>query len=213
MAGAPPSLLWLTLLLLLSSSTLSHSFSFSNYHTLLSLSHSLIARVATLRAARGDLDGAARARNLADNLERGLGLGFYRFAWNVGWDYLRNYAWRDTTSFGTLAGLLPDLNELFGAVAELSRIRSDAERVAWIGRNYKRALRVSKSAVARLLSVFRQSGPLRDVAMAVQKEIVEGDLLRDCLELGGDDLKGLIEILKGFAVRYSNQSSSSNSEL
>lgn len=154
MPATPPSLLFISLLLL--SSTLSHSF-FSNYHSLFSLSHSLTSRVATLRAARGDVEGAERARTLSHNLERGLGLGFYKFAWNVGWDYIKNYAWRDTMSFQNLGGVVSDLNELLGALYELNRIRSDAERVAWVGRNYKDALRVSQSLFARLLKVFRES--------------------------------------------------------
>lgn len=215
MAASPPSLL-LLLLLLLSvltvRSSLSFSFSFSNYHTLFSLSHSLISRVATIRAARGDLEAAARARNLADNLERGLGLGFYKFAWNVGLDYVRNYAWSDAMSVETLGGLLSDLSDLLGAVSELSRIRTDAERVAWIGQNYERALRVSKSVINRLLGVFRQSGALRDVVVALQMEVTEGDLLRDCLELGADDIGALIQIFKDIiAPQYSNSNSNSSS--
>ncbi|GFQ02727.1 hypothetical protein PHJA_002416600 [Phtheirospermum japonicum] len=204
MAAAPPSLLLLSLLLL--SSPLSHAFFFSNYQNLFSLSHSLISRVATLRASRGDLSGAARARTLARTLERVTGLGFYKFAWNVGWDYMKNYAWRDTLSFQTLGGVMSDLSELSGALFELSRIQSDAERMAWVGRNYKKALRVSKSILNRLLTVFRQPGPLREVVVALQKEITEGDLLRDCLELGSDDLKGLVQLLKNIALQYSSAS-------
>ncbi|EYU28142.1 hypothetical protein MIMGU_mgv1a014598mg [Erythranthe guttata] len=152
-ATTKKSFLFLSLLVL--SSTLTNSFLLSNYHTLFSLSHSLTSRVATLRSARGDYEGAARARALARNLERGLGVGFYKFALNVGWDYVKNYAWRDTMSFGTLGGLLSDLNELLGSLSELNRINSDAERLAWVSRNYKNALRVSKSLFSRLLEVFR----------------------------------------------------------
>lgn len=47
-------------------------------------------------------------------------------------------------SFETLGGLLSSLNELSGAVSELSRIRWDADGFAWVGRNYRRSLRVSK---------------------------------------------------------------------
>ncbi|KAL3616968.1 hypothetical protein CASFOL_039362 [Castilleja foliolosa] len=209
MAAAPPSLLLLSLLLL--SSPLSHAFFFSNYHSLFSLSHSLISRVATLRAARGDLSGAARARTLARTLDRGTGLGFYKFAWNVGWDYIKNYAWRDTMSFQTLGGVMSDLSELSGALFELSRIQSDAERITWISRNYRNALRVSKSILTRLLTVFRQHGPLREIVLALQKEVSDGELLRDCLELGSDDLKGLVQVLKNIGLQYS--SASSNTEL
>lgn len=45
----------------------------------------------------------------------------------------------------------------------------------------------------------------------LQKEVVEGELLRDCLELGSDDLKGLIQIVKDIALQYS--STSRNTEL
>ncbi|KAL8032367.1 hypothetical protein ABFX02_13G091300 [Erythranthe guttata] len=201
-ATTKKSFLFLSLLVL--SSTLTNSFLLSNYHTLFSLSHSLTSRVATLRSARGDYEGAARARALARNLERGLGVGFYKFALNVGWDYVKNYAWRDTMSFGTLGGLLSDLNELLGSLSELNRINSDAERLAWVSRNYKNALRVSKSLFSRLLKVFRQSGPLRELVETLQKEVMEGGLLKDCLELGSDDLKGLLQVFKDIALQYAS---------
>lgn len=155
MAASPPLILFISLLLL--STTQSHSLFFSNYRILVSLSHSLASRVATLRAARGDVDGAARARNLARNIERGMGLGFYKLVLNMGWDFLKNLAWSDTMSFGTLAAVLPDLKELLAAVGDFNRINSDAGRVAWIGRNYGNVLRVSKSLFTRLLKVFGQS--------------------------------------------------------
>ncbi|CAA0832394.1 Unknown protein [Striga hermonthica] len=205
MTAAPPSLLLLSLLLI--SSPLSHALFFSNYQSLFSLSHSLISRVATLRLARGDFVGAERARTLARNIERFTGLGFYKFAWNVGWEYVRNYAWGDAASFRTLGGLISDLNELLGALYELNRIDSDAERVAWMGRNYKKALGLSKSIFARLLTVFRQSGPLREAVEVLQQEVLEGGLLKDCLELGSDDLKGLIQVVKDIAFQYSSGSS------
>lgn len=44
----------------------------------------------------------------------------------------------------------------------------------------------------------------------VQKEVVEGDLLRDCLELGSNDLKGLIQVLKDMALQYSSSSGRSD---
>ena len=45
-------------------------------------------------------------------------------------------------------------------------------------------------------------GPFREVVETMQKEVVEGDLLRDCLELGTNDLKGLIQVLKDMAAQY-----------
>ncbi|XP_057764269.1 uncharacterized protein LOC130985348 [Salvia miltiorrhiza] len=74
--------------------------------------------------------------------------------------------------------------------------------MAWAGRSYKNALRVLKSLFARLLEVFRRSGPLRDIVLSLQKEVVEGDLLRDCVELGAGDLKGLVQIVKDITRQY-----------
>ncbi|CAA2989297.1 Hypothetical predicted protein [Olea europaea subsp. europaea] len=193
-------------LLLIFSSSFSQSLPFSNYHTIVSLSHSLSLRVATLRESRGDHDGAVRARSMARNLERGLGLGFYRLVWNMGWDYSKNYAWRNLASFETLGTLSSDTNELLGALGELTRVNSDAERVAWFGRNYNKLLRLSKSLFGRLLEVFRQPGPLREVVETLQKEIVEGDLVRDCLELGGNDLNDLVRVFKDVLLQYTSAS-------
>lgn len=44
----------------------------------------------------------------------------------------------------------------------------------------------------------------------VQREVVEGDLLRDCLELGSNDLKGLIQVFKDIALQYSSTSGRSD---
>ncbi|CAI9755187.1 unnamed protein product [Fraxinus pennsylvanica] len=197
-------------LLLIFSSSFSQSLPFSKYQTILSLSHSLASRVATLRESRGDHDGASRARSMAHNLERGLGLGFYKIAWNMGWNYVKNYAWRNMLSFENLGTLSSDMTELLGSLAELTRVNSDAERVAWFGRNYNKVIRVSKSLFGRLLEVFRQPGPLREVVETLQKEVVEGDLVRDCLELGGNDLNDLIRLLKDVALQYTTASSRSD---
>ncbi|CAK9154699.1 unnamed protein product [Ilex paraguariensis] len=201
-ANAPFSLLLLTFLLI-TTPLPSTSLPFAQYQTLLSLSHSLTTRVAILRASRGDVEGSARARKVAQQLERGLGLGFYGLIWTMGWDYLKNYAWRDATTSFEMLSSLPDLNELMRAVNELTRLESQMERVAWLHRNYKDALRVSKSLFGRLLKVFSQSGPLRGVVEAMQREVVEGDLLRDFLEVGSNDLKGLIQIYKNIALQFS----------
>ncbi|XP_073127731.1 uncharacterized protein [Henckelia pumila] len=200
MAASPPLILFISMLLL--STTLSHSLLFANYRTLVSLSHSLASRVATLRAARGDVAGAARARNLAQNIEHATGLGFYKFVLNTGWDFLKNFAWSDPMSFGTLAAVLPDLKELLVAVGDFNRINSDAGRVAWIGRNYGNILRVSTSIFTRLLKVFGQSGSTRKWLEVLQKEVVEGDLLKDCLELGANDLQGFIQVFKDIVSQY-----------
>nr|GLL28944.1 uncharacterized protein LOC109165081 isoform X1 [Ipomoea trifida] len=174
----------------------------SNYQILLSLSHSLLARVANHRAARGDAIGAARARSIARVIDRGLGMGLWEFTWTVARDYGRKFSFRDTMSF-EMVGAVSDLNELVGALGELTQVRSESERVAWVNRKSGNVIRIAKSLSARLLKTISQSGPLREVMETVQKEIVEGDLLKDCLELGGNDFKGLIQVLKDIALQYS----------
>ncbi|XP_047949510.1 uncharacterized protein LOC125195403 [Salvia hispanica] len=191
MAASPKSLLFISLLLL--SSNLSHSFFLLNYFSLVSLSHSLISRVASVRSARGDTEGAAR------NFEAG-GLRLYKYAWKVGRDFMKNYAWSDVVR--DLGGVASDLKELLRVLGELIRVRSEPETVAWAGRIYEKALTVSKSLFARLLKIFSRSGPMQDFVVSLQEEVLEGDLLRDCLELGAGDLKSLMQIIKGIASMF-----------
>ncbi|KAK1375449.1 4-alpha-glucan branching enzyme GlgB [Heracleum sosnowskyi] len=217
----PSSLLFTLTLLLITTPQPSHSFpfsspyqslfsfffsslSFSSYKTLFSLAHSLTSRVANLRASRGDLAGAARARSLAQKIRPGIGLGFWRFMMSLGWDYMRNYSWRDVGSVSDALGFVSDLNELMRVVNELTRFESNSDRAVWVQRNYKNVLKVTKSMFRRLTKVFYQQGPLRELVQMLQKEVVEGELLRDCLELGSDDLKGLIQIIKDVALQYSS---------
>jgi hypothetical protein len=42
----------------------------------------------------------------------------------------------------------------------------------------------------------------------VQREVAEGGLLRDCLELGAKDLKGLLQIFKDLALQFYSTSAS-----
>ncbi|KAL5539275.1 hypothetical protein UlMin_042740 [Ulmus minor] len=204
--------LFFLFLLLLTIPAPSESLSYAQYQTLFSLPHSLMLRVANLRTARGDFSGAERARLVAAKLERGLGLGFWRFTLSAGWDYARNYAWRDL-SYSELYGVVSDANELLKWLGELTRPESDAARVAWVGRNYQNFLRVSKSMLRRLLKVFTKSGILREGVETVQREVVEGGLLMDCLELGSEDLKGLIQIFKDLAMQYVSTPGQRNSDL
>ena len=59
--------------------------------------------------------------------------------------------------------------------------------------------------------MVRGQGPLKKVVETVQREVVEGDLLRDCLELGSNDLKGLVQIVKDLSSQFYSSSSSSSS--
>ncbi|GER41503.1 protein kinase superfamily protein [Striga asiatica] len=54
---------------------------------------------------------------------------------------------------------------------------------------------------------FCQSGPLRKAVEVLQQEVLEGGLLKYCLELGSNDLKGLIQVVKDIAFQYSSCSS------
>ncbi|KGN65588.1 uncharacterized protein LOC101205837 [Cucumis sativus] len=197
-ASLPPTLFFLLLLTALPPSL---SFSFSQFKTLFSLAHSLMSRVANLRASRGDFAGSQRARNIAQKLERGLGLSFWGSIWSLAWDYTKNYAWRDLP-FSELYDAVPDMNELLRTFAELSQLESDFARANWVSRNYQSVLRVSNKLLERLLKVFRKSGAWREVVETVQKEVVDGGLLKDCLELGSGDLKGIVQILKDLALNF-----------
>lgn len=49
-----------------------------------------------------------------------------------------------------------------------------------------------------------KQGPVKEVMETLQKEVLEGDLLKDCLELGSTDLKGLITVLKDISSKYTS---------
>ncbi|KAI3676778.1 hypothetical protein L1987_86391 [Smallanthus sonchifolius] len=209
----PPVLLHLLTLILLTSPPSSSSLPIptpSSFHSLFSLSHSLLTRVANLRAARGDISGSIRAKTLAQNIQKhSREFSFYGVMWSVGWDYLKNYAWRDVRSASVeMMGAVSDMNELVKGLNELTRLESEVDRVEWVRRNYATLLKVSKSLFNRLLKVFSQSGPLKDAVEMVRTEIVDGGLLQDCLELGSSDLKGVIQILKDVTLQYASSSSS-----
>ncbi|XP_004295411.1 PREDICTED: uncharacterized protein LOC101298002 [Fragaria vesca subsp. vesca] len=206
-----PAILLLTLLLLITPPP-SQSLPYSQYRTLFSLAHSLMTRVANLRASRGDHAGSDRARNIAAKMESGLGLGVWGFMWSAGWDYLKNYSWRELP-YAEMYGAASEASELMRWLGELTRKESDSERAAWIGQNYQNVFRVSTSLLRRLLRVFSQSGALREVVKAVQREVVEGELLKDCLELGSNDFRGVLQILKDLGLQYGSAASSKHQEL
>lgn len=124
------------------------------WRTVLSLSQSLMNRVANVRASRGDLEGAERARKIADKMGGGgLGLGF----WSVGWDYARSYAWRDAASSDEILGAVSDSNEVLDALKELNSMKLEREKARWVYENYQRVLGPSRSLLRRLLLVFTRS--------------------------------------------------------
>ncbi|KAE8700561.1 GDSL-like Lipase/Acylhydrolase superfamily protein [Hibiscus syriacus] len=179
------------------------SISYSQYGTLVSLSQSLLTRVSNLRSARGDVDGSKRARLIAEKLERWQGVGLWGAAWSVGWDYVWNYGWGRDLDYTEIFGVASDLNQLGRMLGELTRPNSEMDRASWVAGNYRKALVISKRMFNRLLKVFKKSGVLRDITETMQREVLEGGLLSDCLEIGSNDLRGLIQILKDLASQYS----------
>ncbi|XP_020205648.1 uncharacterized protein LOC109790819 [Cajanus cajan] len=174
----------------------SQSLSFSSYfryRNLFSISHNLLISVANHRAARGDVAGADRARAIADKLHQGTVFGFLKLLWTWSWTDL---------SFTDLYGVVSDVNELLRVLTELTRLESVAQRSAWVSRNYQSVLTVSKSLSAKLLKALRQSGVMREIGETFQKEVVEGGLIRDCLELGNNDLKALIQVAKDLLMQF-----------
>lgn len=49
---------------------------------------------------------------------------------------------------------------------------------------------------------MHRQGPLREGILAIQKEISEGDLIGDLLQLGAADVKGLLLIAKDMISRF-----------
>lgn len=45
-------------------------------------------------------------------------------------------------------------------------------------------------------------GAWRDVVETIRAEVMDGGLLKDCLELGSGDLRGMIQILKDLALNF-----------
>ncbi|KAL5989834.1 hypothetical protein ACLOJK_010729 [Asimina triloba] len=224
-----PALLLLALLLF-PSPPLATAFQVQQWRTLFSLAQSLMHRVANSRASRGDLSGAERARKIAEKLEGGF--GFWGGFWSVGWDYVKNYAWRDITSDwppDDMFRAVSEMNELLGALNEVIRLESDRQRASWVLVNYQKVFRISKSILGRFLVIFSRSsssnlhlrdnpsgkvgganliasfvplpGPLREMVLILLNE-AEGGLLRDCIELGAYDLKGLLQVAKDIALHY-----------
>ncbi|KAF9589760.1 hypothetical protein IFM89_028669 [Coptis chinensis] len=194
----PKTPLLLLLILFLSTPSPTKAITLQQFRTLLSLTHSLMTRVANLRYSKGDYQGSKRAQNIADKLDGGLSL--YKGMFSIGWDYLKNYAWRD---MGSSIGMVRDMNRLLQALNELTQLESGKKRAEWVLRNYQSILVSSESVFRRLLQVFFKSGPLRDLVLMLQRE-AEGDLLRDCLELGSNDLNGVVQIFKDIFVQFSS---------
>jgi len=93
------------------------------------------------------------------------------------------------------------LSDLSSIVQELTQLGSDNERLQWLARNYSRAFAVAKSALGNLLSIFDTDGAIRNCVLAIQREVLEGDLLRDVLRLGPTDLEAIVKMVKDVLQR------------
>ncbi|XP_047058739.1 uncharacterized protein LOC124665372 [Lolium rigidum] len=174
--------------------------------SLLSLSHSLLTRVAVARADRGDAAAAARARRIASHLS----LLSSRGAWALGWDYLRHYAFSSAAGCGLSCATAAA--RLLAAAAEASRLSSPVDAAQWLGRNYADLRAAATKLLSGLLAAFSEQGPLREVVLDVKWEVEEGGLLKDCLQVGAKDLEGLLIIAKDLMFGAS-RASSPHSEL
>ncbi|XP_047061413.1 uncharacterized protein LOC124668293 [Lolium rigidum] len=174
--------------------------------SLLSLSHSLLTRVAVARADRGDAAAASRARRIASHLS----LLSTRGAWALGWDYLRHYAFSSAAGCGLSCATAAA--RLLAAAAEASRLSSPVDAAQWLGRNYGDLRAAATKLLSGLLAAFSEQGPLREVVLDVKWEVEEGGLLKDCLQVGAKDLEGLLIIAKDLMFGAS-RASSPNSEL
>ncbi|KAL5096989.1 hypothetical protein RYX36_001316 [Vicia faba] len=181
--------------------TPSQSLSFSSYfrfREFFSLAHSIFTAVANLRAARGDVAGADRARTIANSLEKVSGFGFLKLVWSA-W----SWSWfLKELPFKELYGAVSDINEFLRGLNELTRLESAAERAVWLTRNYQNLLTVTRSLSRKLLKAFGQSETVREIVKTLRVEVVEGGLIKDCLLLGGNDLKDLIKLAKDLVLQF-----------
>lgn len=113
----------------------------------------------------------------------------------MGWDFAWNYAWSGGLQLPTVETARAAA-ELVSALAEAYRLDSASERANWALRNHVRLRSISGSLFRSLLKSFSQPGPIRDAVLVLQREVYEGELLRDCLEVGARDLEGLIGIAR-----------------
>uniref|UniRef100_A0A0D9V579 Uncharacterized protein n=1 Tax=Leersia perrieri TaxID=77586 RepID=A0A0D9V579_9ORYZ len=170
---------------------------------LLNLSRSLLTRVAAARAARGDDVAASRARRIASHLS----LFSSRGAWALSWDYLRHYTFSSAAGCGLRCATAAA--RLLAAAAEVSRLHSATEAAQWLRSNYGDVRDAGAQLLNGLLVSFSEQGPLREVVMDVKWEVEEGELLKDCLEVGAKDLEGLLVIAKDLIFGASRTSSRS----
>lgn len=162
---------------------------------------SMFEGVASRRSARGDFAGAERARGIASTV--GNTMQWWMSVGSFSWDYLAHYCFTQSLSRRVeLSQAMGNFGDLSVIMEEVSKLKTDSERLKWIASNYSRALAVAKRLLQHLLSVFDQSGALRSFVMAIQHEVLEGDLLRDVFQMGPKDMEGLVQMCMEFLQRF-----------
>lgn len=172
-------------------------------HSLSGALQGLFNRLASTRLARGDAAGAERARNIANTV--GNGVQWWAGLGSVSWEYVTNYVFTQSVSRGMgVQQAMGHLADLSSIVNEVTQLRSDSERLQWISRNYSRAFAIAKSTMGNLLTVFDHDGVIRNCVLAIQRELLEGDLLRDVLRIGPNDLEGIVRMMRDVLQRTFN---------
>ncbi|CAH9105984.1 unnamed protein product [Cuscuta epithymum] len=199
MATSPRSLLLVLFLLLINPTPSSSLFlPLFQYETAISLTHTLFNRVADHRAALGDVLGAARVRSIAKIINQARGIGLWKLMWNHGRSFVRN-------SF--------NFNLLVRTLGELTRVGSEEDQEKLANRNNGNVIEIANDLSGGMQKAFSESGAFAELMELVRKEVVEGDLLKDCLRVGGSDLKALIQNLKNISLQLTNSSPSNQTDI
>jgi hypothetical protein len=103
-----------------------------------------------------DQSGAERARGIASTV--GNTMQWWMSVGSFSWDYLAHYCFTQPLSRRVeLSQAMGNFGDLSAIMEEVSKLRTDSERLKWIASNYSRALAVAKQLLQHLLSVFDQS--------------------------------------------------------
>ncbi len=103
-----------------------------------------------------DQSGAERARGIASTV--GNTMQWWMSVGSFSWDYLAHYCFTQSLSRRVeLSQAMGNFGDLSVIMEEVSKLKTDSERLKWIASNYSRALAVAKRLLQHLLSVFDQS--------------------------------------------------------
>ncbi|KAI5059394.1 hypothetical protein GOP47_0025713 [Adiantum capillus-veneris] len=182
-----------------------------SWRTAHSLASSLLHRICNHRLAKGDTEGAERIKHMLSSFDSGL--FFWTNMGSIAWDYAVHYSWRSLNP-SQIFDVLRLIGDIQSALTEFAQLRTDMDRLRWISINYSRILQLAKASLQKLLKLFDHPGALRNLVLSLQTEVLTGDILRDAMQLGADDLRSLVQVVKEMVLRYYGQTSTqSSSEL